>query len=171
MYLTNEVQITPEVVPPPYKGDPWLLSKHVCNYLLYSESLSPFKRMKSIIQPHFTCTGCICCPNCLYILLMWSAIVLVDIHLSTSRSQNGLRSSIAVFHMSGSRSPGFFLKSMVSGCGGRCICSLFANSNKSAGLMKLELSKTTQGNHEIIFNGETLLCTGYHWWHLQMKDT
>lgn len=108
-----------------------------------------------------------CCPGCLHILLMWSAIMLVDIHPSTSRSQNGRRSSIAAFHMSGSRSPGFFLRSRVSGCGGRCIRSLLANSSSSAGWMKLELFKTAQGNHDMMLNRETLLCTVYQQWSLK----
>lgn len=72
-------------------------------------------------QPPLTPTGSVCythSSSCVHILLMWSAIVLVDIHLSTSRTQNGLSLFTAVFHILGSRSPGFFLRSRVSCCGG-----------------------------------------------------
>lgn len=85
-------------------------------------------------------------------LLIWSAIVLVDIHCSNSRSQKWQSFFTAAFHISGSRSAGFFLRSRVSWCGGWCMASLLANSSSSAGWMKFELLKTAQQNDSMMFS-------------------
>lgn len=74
-----------------------------------------------------------------HMLLMWSAIVSVDFQPSTRRTQRGQSPLSALLHVSGSRSPGFFLRSRVSRCGGQCVLNALENSSSSAAWMKLEL--------------------------------
>lgn len=69
----------------------------------------------------------------LYMLLMWSAMVLVDVHSSASTTHQGRSSCRAAVHTLGARSPGFFLRSRVSRRRGGWVFSLLANSSSSAG--------------------------------------
>lgn len=95
----------------------------------------------------------------LHMLLMWSAMVLVDFQFSTRRTQRGRRLLRTVLHVSGSLSPGFFLRSRISRCGGQCVLSASENSSRSAAWMKLQLFNTQR--NDVSLCNDISCCDGF----------